>query len=72
MEAIILAGGFGTRLKKIVSDVPKPMAPIGNHPFLEYLLSSLSSKGFKRIIFSLGFMHDKIIFILETIIKICL
>lgn len=37
MEAIILAGGFGTRLSKVLSDLPKPMAPINNRPFLEYL-----------------------------------
>jgi NDP-sugar pyrophosphorylase family protein len=36
--AIILAGGKGTRLKEVVSDVPKPMAPINNRPFLEYLM----------------------------------
>ena len=36
MEAIILAGGFGTRLQSVVSDVPKPMAPIGEVPFLSY------------------------------------
>ena len=36
--AVILAGGKGTRLKVVVSDVPKPMAPIYNRPFLEYLM----------------------------------
>ena len=37
-EAIILAGGFGTRLKEVISDLPKPMAPINEIPFLNYLL----------------------------------
>jgi D-glycero-alpha-D-manno-heptose 1-phosphate guanylyltransferase len=37
-EAVILAGGFGTRLKSVVSDLPKPMARINNIPFLAYLL----------------------------------
>ena len=60
-EAIILAGGFGTRLREIISDVPKPMAPIAGRPFLEILLCSLAQKGFTRIILSLGFMSDKII-----------
>lgn len=60
MEAIILAGGFGTRLRQVVADVPKPMAPIATRPFLEILLSSLAGKGFRRVILSLGFMAEKI------------
>ena len=49
MEAIVLAGGFGTRLRQVVPDQPKPMAPIAGRPFLEILLDSLASKGFNRI-----------------------
>ena len=60
MEAIVLAGGFGTRLRKVVADVPKPMAPIVGHPFLEILLELLANKGFSRVVFSLGFMAEKI------------
>lgn len=60
MEAIVLAGGFGTRLRQVVSDVPKPMAPIGGRPFLEILLRSLAQKGFSRVVLSLGFMAAKI------------
>lgn len=60
MEAIILAGGFGTRLRQLVADVPKPMAPIADRPFLEILLGSLARKGFRRVILSLGFMAEKI------------
>jgi D-glycero-alpha-D-manno-heptose 1-phosphate guanylyltransferase len=60
MEAIILAGGFGTRLREMVPDLPKPMAPIAGRPFLEILLLSLSRKGFTRVILSLGFMAAKI------------
>lgn len=41
MEAIVLAGGFGTRLRQVVADVPKPMAPVAGRPFLEILLGSL-------------------------------
>ena len=44
MEAIVLAGGFGTRLSHIVKDVPKPMAPINNIPFLQYILSDIRLK----------------------------
>lgn len=61
MEAIILAGGFGTRLRDVVSDLPKPMAPIGNRPFLEILLGMLSQKGFTRVTCSLGYMSEKIV-----------
>jgi len=60
MEAIVLAGGLGTRLKQIVPDLPKPMAPIAGRPFLEILLTALARKGFTRVVLSLGFMADKI------------
>jgi len=59
-EAIILAGGFGTRLKHIVNDVPKPMAPINNLPFLSYLMKKMSDIGIKHIILSTGYLHEKI------------
>ena len=55
-EAIVLAGGFGTRLKKLVHNVPKPMAIVAGRPFLEILLDLLEKKGFERIILSIGFM----------------
>lgn len=61
MEAVVLAGGFGTRLRQFVTEVPKPMAPIAGHPFLEILLSSLVNKKFKRIILSLGFEAEKVV-----------
>lgn len=61
MEAIVLAGGFGTRLREVVPDLPKPMAPVAGRPFLEILLAMLARKGFTRIVLSLGFMSEKII-----------
>jgi D-glycero-alpha-D-manno-heptose 1-phosphate guanylyltransferase len=61
MEAIVLAGGFGTRLREVVPDLPKPMAPVAGRPFLEILLAMLASKGFTRVVLSLGFMSEKII-----------
>ena len=61
MEAIVLSGGFGTRLRQVVPDLPKSMAPIAGRPFLEILLSNLAQKGFTRVVLSLGFMADKII-----------
>lgn len=60
MEAIVLAGGLGTRLREVVSDVPKPMAPIAGRPFLEILLSNLARKGFDRVILSIGHMSEAV------------
>lgn len=60
MEAIILAGGFGTRLKPCVDDLPKPLAPIGGRAFLEYLLDYLYVNGVHRAIISTGYMAEKI------------
>ena len=60
MEAIILAGGFGTRLSQVVQNLPKAMAPIRGRPFLELLLQRLESSGFERIILSVGYLHQLI------------
>ncbi len=59
-EAIVLAGGFGTRLSHVVSDVPKPMAPVAGRPFLEYLLDELIRQGFRHVVLSTGHLHEKI------------
>ena len=61
MEAIILAGGFGTRLQEVVSDVPKSMAPINNRPFLEYLMDYLIVQGITRAVLSVGYKREVII-----------
>ncbi len=58
MEAIILVGGQGTRLKSVVSDVPKPMAPIRETPFLQYVLDDLAAQGVTRVILSTGYRHE--------------
>jgi D-glycero-alpha-D-manno-heptose 1-phosphate guanylyltransferase len=60
MEAIVLAGGLGTRLRKVVPDLPKPLAPIAGRPFLQILLTSLSRKRFTRVVLSVGFKAEKI------------
>lgn len=60
MEAIILAGGFGTRLRTVVQDVPKPMAPVCGKPFLEYILKYLKKNGVKRAILAVGYLHEVI------------
>lgn len=59
-EAIILAGGFGTRLQSVISEVPKPMAPVAGKPFLYYLLNYLQKEGIKRVVLSVGYKHETI------------
>ena len=61
MEAVILAGGMGTRLRKAVPDVPKPMAPVDGKPFLWYLLKWLTGYPVSKIILSIGYMPESII-----------
>ena len=57
-EAIILAGGFGTRLRSVVPDLPKCMAVVAGRPFLSYVIDSLRAEGIQRFIFSLGYKSD--------------
>jgi len=57
-QAVILAGGFGTRLSHVVSDVPKPMAPIKNKPFLDYIIKTLKKQGFDSFIFLTGYKSE--------------
>lgn len=57
-EAVILAGGFGTRLSHVVSDVPKPMAPVYGKPFLTYLIDRLIDAGIRRVILATGYKHE--------------
>ncbi|GAB4141317.1 MAG: nucleotidyltransferase family protein [Bacteroidia bacterium] len=59
-EAVILAGGFGTRLKTVISDVPKPMAPVNGKPFLHYLLLYLKHYGITDVVMSTGYLADKV------------
>lgn len=58
--AIILAGGLGTRLKSIISDLPKPMAPVNGVPFLTYQFRYLKHYGIKKVILSVGHLAEKI------------
>ncbi len=57
-EAIILAGGFGTRLKELVNDKPKPMALVNDKPFLDYLIQYLIHHQFTHVIISTGYMAN--------------
>jgi D-glycero-alpha-D-manno-heptose 1-phosphate guanylyltransferase len=60
MQAVILAGGFGTRLRPAVADVPKPMAPVAGRPFLEYVLDWLAGNGVAEAVVAIGHMGGKI------------
>lgn len=59
-EAIILAGGMGTRLKGVIYDIPKPMAPIGDVPFLSVLFDYLLRNNVERAILSVGYKYEVI------------
>ena len=61
MEVIIVAGGRGTRLSKLVSDTPKPMAPINGQPFLEIILDYLCKNNVDKVVLSVGYMHNHIV-----------
>jgi NDP-sugar pyrophosphorylase family protein len=60
MEAIILAGGKGTRLRSLVKDVPKPMAEVAGRPFLEWLLLTLKTQGLQRAVLCTGYRAEVI------------
>lgn len=59
-EAVVLSGGFGTRLRSVVSDVPKPMAPVAGRPFLAYLLDCIERQGYGHVVLATGYMHEKV------------
>jgi len=65
-EAIVLAGGLGTRLREAVPDLPKCMAPVAGRPFLFHVINYLRSQGIEKFIFSLGYRHEVIEAYLET------
>ncbi|HEC1581608.1 TPA: nucleotidyltransferase family protein [Campylobacter upsaliensis] len=60
MEAIILCGGLGTRLRAVVKDVPKPMAPVGGKPFLEFIFEFLKKQGVKSVILAVSYKYEVI------------
>ena len=57
-EAILLAGGLGTRLQKTVPDLPKPMAPVNGKPFIEYVIDYIIRYQVRKIILSVGYKHE--------------
>jgi len=59
-EAIVLAGGKGTRLRPVVSDVPKPLATVAGRPFLAFLLDGLAENGIRRCVLATGYLSEMI------------
>ncbi|MGQ9670739.1 MAG: nucleotidyltransferase family protein [Desulfosoma sp.] len=60
MQALILAGGLGTRLRPVVSDRPKPLAPVAGTPFLARLLRWLGRQGITEVILCVGYQWENI------------
>jgi histidinol-phosphate phosphatase family protein len=60
-QAVILAGGRGTRLAPITNTIPKPMVPINGRPFLEYLVELLRKNGIEKILLLLGYLPEKVV-----------
>lgn len=63
-EAIVLVGGLGTRLRSVVSDVPKPLAPVAGRPFLAWILDRLAEEGMHHVVLAAGYMAERVV---ETI-----
>lgn len=59
-EAILLVGGLGTRLRAVVPDLPKPLAPVGGRPFLAWLLDAYAVAGLRRVILATGYLSERI------------
>ncbi|MFT4939428.1 MAG: D-glycero-alpha-D-manno-heptose 1-phosphate guanylyltransferase [Paraglaciecola sp.] len=55
MKVLILAGGLGTRLRSVINDLPKPLAPINDIPYIAYMLRALHEKGLNDVILSVGY-----------------
>jgi NDP-sugar pyrophosphorylase family protein len=60
-QALILAGGLGSRLGEITKHTPKPMVEVNNRPFLEYIIAYLRKQGIPRIVLSVGHFSEQII-----------
>lgn len=61
VQAIVLAGGLGTRLRPVIKDIPKVLAPVGGRPFLHYILAKLHLAGLDRVCLATGYMGDQVV-----------
>ncbi|HSE96100.1 MAG TPA: sugar phosphate nucleotidyltransferase, partial [Methylomirabilota bacterium] len=60
MKAVLMAGGFGTRLRPLTTNVPKPMVPMANKPIMEHTVELLHAHGFNEMLVLLYFLPDAI------------
>ena len=60
IAAVVLAGGFGKRIQHLLSDIPKPMAPVNGKPFLEWVVRYLAAQKIRRVILSTGHLAETI------------
>jgi len=60
MTAIVLAGGLGTRLRGVLPDLPKPLAPVNGRPFLAYVLDWLRAQGECSAVLAVSYLHERI------------
>lgn len=67
IDVVVLAGGFGTRLREVIGEKQKVVAEINKKPFLEYLIAFLYSQGFRRIILALGYKANDVISTIQLI-----
>ncbi len=65
MQAVILAGGLGTRLRSVISDVPKPLAPVHDQPFLAYQIAYLRHQGIRDFVLCVGYLREHIMAFFE-------
>ncbi len=59
LTAVVLAGGMGTRLRSVVADLPKVLAPVAGRPFLTYLLDQIAAAGIDRVVLSTGHLAEQ-------------
>ena len=60
ITAVILAGGFGTRIKHLLGDLPKPMASVNGKPFIEWVVRYLAAQKIRSVILSTGHLAETI------------
>ncbi|MCZ2225008.1 MAG: nucleotidyltransferase family protein [Chitinophagales bacterium] len=65
MQALILAGGLGTRLKTVVADKPKVLSPVAGKPFLYYIIEYLQKQGVTNYVFALGYLSEQVLDFLQ-------
>jgi len=60
LQAVIMAGGLGTRLRPLTDELPKPMLPVGDRPLMELIIEQLRQSGIQRINVTTHYLADKI------------